>query len=404
MVVQTGAAAIPAAERLDLLDGLRGFALFGILLANIWYWVGWDFMGQPQMVAQAGAGWELGVRLFHKILIDGKFYTLFSLMFGIGFTLQLDRLEKRGAAGARVFRRRMLVLLAIGLIHCCVVWAGDILSLYASLGLLLPLFRHVRERTLLWLSVLLLLSPLALKPLFAMLGWEPWAFFGMLGHQVVAAIDPHPSASMLAQYQRADWPGWLAFEASGLPHRIAHLLGVWRIPKVLGIMLLGMVAGRRVIDGTLLADRALLRKLCWGGLLIGVPFTVAYAIDPQADQDGWAAIIGTAPQGIAYAAGFALLWPHAQGLLRPLVPVGRMALTNYLTHSAIGFWFAGPFLGLVGHVPPWTFYPLALAIYAGQIVFSKAWLAGHEQGPMERLWRIGTYGRRATAARAAAMP
>ncbi|MDE2405879.1 MAG: DUF418 domain-containing protein [Sphingomonadales bacterium] len=389
----TAAAAIPPSQRLDLLDGLRGFALLGILLANIWYWVGWDFMTQAQMIAQVGPDWERGVRLFHRIVIDGKFYTLFSLMFGIGFTLQLDRLERRGAAGARVFRRRMLVLLAIGLVHMSLIWAGDILTLYAALGLLLPLFRHARERTLLLLAAALLLSPLLLAPLFDALGWAPWRWFYRLAEAVGCRIDAHCTPDPLAQFQRPDWTGFLAFTAEGLPSRIAMLLEVWRLPKVLGIMLLGMAAGRRVIDGTLLADRALLRRLFVGGLVIGLPFTLLYALAPAEGQQGWAAVIGTAPQGIAYAAGFALLWPRAQGLLRPLVPVGRMALTSYLTHSAIGFFFAGRFLGLAGHLPPWDFYPLALAIFAGQLLFSRWWLAHHEQGPMERLWRIGTYGR-----------
>ncbi|RYE03364.1 MAG: DUF418 domain-containing protein, partial [Sphingomonadales bacterium] len=130
------AAPVSATERMDLLDGLRGFALLGILLANIDYWSGWLFLTPDQAAALAGGTQAHVQHVLHKLLIDGKFYTIFSLLFGLGFTLQLSRLEKRGADGVAIFRRRLLALLAIGLVHLWLIWDGDILTLYALLGLL----------------------------------------------------------------------------------------------------------------------------------------------------------------------------------------------------------------------------------------------------------------------------
>jgi hypothetical protein len=115
-------AATARAERIELLDALRGFALFGILLANMLYWSGWGVMTQEQRVAFAGADAVAWQYRFHHLLVDGKFYTIFSLLFGLGFAVQIARLSARGIEGLRVYRRRVLVLLGIGLVHSWLIW------------------------------------------------------------------------------------------------------------------------------------------------------------------------------------------------------------------------------------------------------------------------------------------
>jgi uncharacterized protein len=386
------AAPVTAAERIDLLDGLRGFALFGILLANILYWSGWLFLPLDRAVAIAGAGQFAIDAFLHKLLIDGKFYTIFSLLFGIGFALQLSRLERRGADGVRIFRRRLLVLLAIGLVHLCLVWDGDILTLYALLGLCLPFFRKWSERRILLAGLGFLLLPLLGGPLFNALGWTPGALFYDLGNSIAEPQGLHfgGESDWLA---RPDWHSHFVWIASGSAYRVAMLLEWWRLPKVFGIMLIGMAMGRRLIEGRLLEDRKLLRRVCLWGMLIGLPLSLLYALDLKLGQDSVVAILGTAPLGFAYAAGFALLWPHAKWLA-VLAPPGRMALTNYLMQTLLGITiFYGIGFGLVNHLPPLGFYAVAVAIFAFQIVFSRWWLARHAQGPMEWLWRRGTYGR-----------
>ena len=94
-------AAAPARDRIALLDALRGFALFGILLANILYWAGWLFMSPEQKITLAGTRQVQVEHFVHQFLIDGKFYTLFSLLFGMGFALQLQRLEKTPVSAPR---------------------------------------------------------------------------------------------------------------------------------------------------------------------------------------------------------------------------------------------------------------------------------------------------------------
>ncbi|HEY0116862.1 MAG TPA: DUF418 domain-containing protein [Allosphingosinicella sp.] len=386
-------AAAPARDRIELLDALRGFALFGILLANILYWSGWIFLEEPQRVALAGEASTHAQHLFHLTLVDGKFYTLFSLLFGIGFSLQLARLQSRGVDGIRIFRRRLLVLLGIGLIHMVLIWDGDILTLYALLGLLLPWFRNWGDRHLLIAAVLLILSPIAGVALFEALGWQPHVAINGLGDSIGASLGGNPK-DPVGWLQRSDPQAFLAWVLGGWPYAIGTRIESWRIPKVLGIMLLGLVLGRRLAAGGLLDDRRLMWMALAGGLAVGLPFSLAYALTADATQTSLSSMLGTVPLALAFGAGFVLVWPRAKGMLGLLAYPGRMALTNYLMHSLLGILlFYGIGFGLIGRLPPAGFYPIALAILAAQVVFSRLWLARFDQGPMEALWRRLTYGR-----------
>lgn len=390
-------AATGRAERIEVLDALRGFALLGILLANILYWSGWVIMTEDQRISFAGAEAVAWQYRFHHLLIDGKFYTIFSLLFGVGFALQIGRLSARGVQGLRVCRRRVLVLLAIGLVHSWLIWDGDILTLYALLGLALPFFYGWRERSLLIASGLLIfVVPFAGIWLFSRLGWAPHRHLYALSFSIAESLgaDTAPEKA-LDWFRRDDLSGWASWALSGTPYSWAARLETWRIPKVLGIMLLGLAIGRRLAAGGLLEDRVLLRRVAAAGAAIGLPASLAYALLPAQGQADWPSLIGTVPLALAYAAGFVLAWQWARPVLRHLAPVGRMALTNYLTHSMIGLiFFYGIGFGLAGTLRPLSFYGAALLLFAGQILFSRWWLARHEQGPAEAFWRFATYGRK----------
>lgn len=393
--VRTGALpAAPTADRIVAVDALRGFALLGILLANLNYWSGWIFMSRPERVALAGAQGAALANLLDKALIDGKFYTLFSLLFGVGFSLQLASLERRGADALRLFRRRLGVLLGFGLIHLVFVWDGDILTLYAVLGFTLPWFRRASERTLLMLGAALLLLPVPGVWLFKAQGWAPQATFVALSEWIARQLGGTPGQE-LAWLRRTDLAGFISWTLSGWPYRLVTILESWRLPKVLGIMLVGMVVGRRLSAGTLLEDRRLLWGVLLGGLALGVPASMAYALDEEAGQASVAAVLGTAPLGFAYATAFLLAWRWAAPGLRVLAAPGRMALTNYLLHTALGIGlFYGIGAGQVGHLAPLGVLAIGLAIYAGQVLGSNVWLRHFPSGPMEALWRRLTYGPR----------
>ena len=383
---------VTKSERVELLDALRGFALFGILLANILYWSGWIFLQSEQRRALAGSDGVALQYLFHHGFVDGKFYTIFSLLFGIGFSLQLRRLEDRDLDGPRVFRRRLLILLAIGLIHMVLVWDGDILTFYALIGLLLPLFRRWEDRSLLLAAaILIFLVPWFGHMVFEALGWRPHEAVADFGNRIFAALGGNP-ADPIGWMRRTDPYAFFAWVMGGWPFAISTRLESWRIPKLLGIMLLGLLLGRRLADGKLLNDRRLLWWTFGVGLTVGLPLSLAYGLIPNLGQMSIPSLIGTVPLALAYAAGFALAWPRWSGALRVFAAPGRMALTNYLLQTLLGIGiFYGVGLGLVGRVPPLGIYVIAVLVFALQMAFSHWWLARRAQGPMERLWRTLTY-------------
>ena len=230
------AAATGRAERIELLDALRGFALFGILLANILYWSGWGLMTEEQQIAFAARRPPRGEYRFHHLLVDGKFYTIFSLLFGAGFALQIARLSARGLEGLRIYRRRVLVLLGIGLVHSWLVWDGDILTLYALLGLVLPFFHKWSERSLLIAAaVLIFIVPILGIWLFAQLGWAPHQHLFALSNSIAESLGANTAPeNALAWLRRDDLAGWASWQLSGTPYSWAFRLESWAFPRFWG--------------------------------------------------------------------------------------------------------------------------------------------------------------------------
>lgn len=406
---ETSAKGLPApnVDRFEILDALRGFALLGVLLANILGFCGWYDLSHEQRVALSS---ETGVRVWsflHHAFIDGRFYSLFSLMFGIGFAVILARLSRRNATEAlTIFRRRLWVLLGIGMVHLCLIWFGDILVLYSLLGFVLVACRRLSDRALLIGAAALVLFPIlgyALTWAAQVRLYEPFYDFGMYLDQALS-----PEHSKLSGLERVRLEGWAAFmewTLPGPPFRVGDLLQSWRLPKVMGIFMLGLWVGRRLVAGTLLNDRALLTRVCTVGFLVGLPAGVLLGAMPDQrggppNMDGLQATVlyalAVVPMALAYASGFVLLWQAGgERWLRQFAPVGRMALTNYLSQTILCTTiFYGIGFGLFGRLAPWQVVATALSIYAGQWLFSRWWLGRYAFGPMEWLWRSLTYRRR----------
>ena len=142
------AAPTPSSDRLPLLDATRGVALLGIFTLNLAPLSGFVFMKPEEMSALPTAAVDLPAALVILWLGYGKFYSLFSLLFGIGFALQIDSAARDSDQRLRRFRRRLLVLLAIGFVHLTFIWEGDILALYALVGFALIPLRRLSQRAL----------------------------------------------------------------------------------------------------------------------------------------------------------------------------------------------------------------------------------------------------------------
>ena len=201
--------AIPVSlnERADILDVLRGFALLGVMLDNLFGFTGWGFLTQTQREGLSTWPADGVAGLLELTFINGKFYSLFSLLFGIGFSIILIRNEQRGLNPLIIFYRRLFILLLIGAAHLFLLWEGDILFLYALIGLLLPLFRKCSDRTLLILAGILILSPLLIDCVYILFN----AKSGDVLEKLAISIDKKngiPTDSTYANYLFKSEIGW----------------------------------------------------------------------------------------------------------------------------------------------------------------------------------------------------
>src|SRR5213082_1225387 len=146
-------------ERIEILDVLRGLAVCGILVGNMQWFSGYGMM--PPVIARQSPFADQVTHFLVHCFVEGKFYSIFSFLFGFGFALQIARAEERGDSRASLFKRRLFWLLVIGLMHGALLWAGDILSVYAWMGFLLILFRRKTDGALLKWALILIVIPMS---------------------------------------------------------------------------------------------------------------------------------------------------------------------------------------------------------------------------------------------------
>jgi uncharacterized protein len=398
-------------ERAALVDSLRGFALFGVCLANILTAFSfWDQTGTGTLRPKYLLPTDHAAAFLTRMFVDGKFYSLFSLLFGLGFALQLQRAEQRQGDALPTYRRRLRVLMAIGLAHILLLWPGDILLFYALMGLVLIRVRHLSDTRLIrWAAACVLLPILFYLPTMINQALTPATPLYILMFAVVKVVHidiQSPSVIPDLALSR-HWLDVARLNFAGLFFRYADLVFIGRPFKVFAMFLVGLLVGRHRVWERLEDFAPLLRRIALGGWGLGLPMCalLAWWQQPETYYTGsWHGVVettfyslGVAPLALGYAATFALLWRHPgwRRVLGLLAPTGRMALTNYLMQTVIGLTiFYGVGFGLGGRVGATWFIPLALAILAGQTLFSSWWLARFRFGPMEWLWRSLTYRRR----------
>ena len=160
-------APISITERIEIVDVLRGLAIGGIFVGNMQWFSGYGFM--PDAIAAQSPFADQAARFLVHVFIEGKFYSIFSFLFGFGFALQISRAADRGDTQATVFKRRLFWLLIIGVIHAFLLWSGDILSVYALMGFVLLLFRKKATESLPKWIFGLIIAPIAVYVIFLVL-------------------------------------------------------------------------------------------------------------------------------------------------------------------------------------------------------------------------------------------
>lgn len=400
-------APVKANEREIFMDVLRGFAILGIFIANLngfsWYREGLPASG-PYLLPQA----DRSMSFLHHMFIEGKFYSIFSLLFGWGIALQFKRAAANDINALPTVRRRLLFMLLLGAAHL-LIWPGDIVFFYGLLAFLLLPLRKFSNKVLLITGVILVLSPILLywlKMTWPVLNY-PSELLINTGIKVDSAITNIKSEEeFLGLMKTGNWFDQLKMNISGFFFRYQYLIFVSRVPKVLGMFLIGYVLGRSDFYKNIAQHRKLIYTIIIAGLLIGLPanyFLAKQMQDHMGDyfglkMNGWyqtiAYALGVAPLALAYVGLFMLSFQTVVGkkILAVFAPAGKMAFSNYIMQSLIGnYVFLGAGLGYMWKVGPVYYTIFGVLVFIGQIIISTAWLKYFNYGPVEWLWRSATY-------------
>lgn len=363
-------------SRLSEIDALRGFALGGVVISNVVSASGFNPFAYPELVAGTG-----NMIVFQGILmlgIAGRFMGLFSLLFGIGFALMLQRATARGEPFAGRYFRRTVALFGIGIISQ-VLGNGDVLHLYALMAMVLLLFRNASDRTL----IIAAIASLFVGGISGTV--QPYLYQYLPSPRGLAAQE-------LVVRQSGDLVALIQF-------RFAHLFArMW--PSLLGsnyltLFFAGVLIVRSGVLAQLSTHRRTLRRVFWSSVVL-FPLAVAFSrlvVSPLgAWQPPFAMLAGVA----LYTSGFLLLWARggmAQRLLSVLAPAGRMALTWYLSVPIVG-WLVFDITGSVSRVDALTGTAIGAGLFAAMVLSSHWWLGHFVNGPVEWIWRAVTYGPR----------
>lgn len=393
-------ASSPSNSRAAVLDGLRGFALLGIVIIN-----SMTIFAVPGAIPDFSFPLPAVDRLLQDavlLLVESKFFTLFSLLFGIGFAIQLNSAERQNAAFLPRISRRFAALFVFGCLHIAFFWDGDILLIYAVTGLLLVAMRRISDRAIRRWVVSLLAVPGAL--VLAIFIFSIVGRFDSNLNTLLAGTDREIAQSFSNLV--ASQPAIFASFMDAIPLRISSYSEVLpllmsRIPTVLAMFLIGLYVGRKKIYLDLESWVPVLRK--WRSVGLGFGFGLASAVLISTKtlpatsalvaliEDQY--IVGPLA-AIGLACGFALLYLRAakSKTFEAFARVGRMALTNYLMQSVVLTFLAyGWGLGLATKVSGFGVLAIAFFLFLAQSVASSLWLRVFAFGPMEWIWRSLTY-------------
>jgi len=385
-------------ERIQFIDVLRGMALFGILAANMRaFFAPLDTYDNIHVLFHSRA--DVAAQFLIDFLFQGKFISIFSFLFGMGFAIQLSRAEARGVKFLSFYPRRLLALAIFGIIHGILIWAGDILLTYAITGAILLLFRNKQQKTLLWWAGGLFSIPIVVGSTFLSLYYTRFRphFMNpkpadMTKIYAIIQIYAHGTVHQILKQNWVEWKGFL----------IAQLFSIYAV----GLFLLGMWVWRSGIVQRLPEYRPVLKRVCAWCIPIGLIFNFFGAYENAVVPDGkftfalavssMVHFLGAHVLAAGYISGLALIFLNVnlRRFIAPFAAVGRIALTDYLMQSVLcTLFFYHYTTGLYGRVGPAMALIPTVVLYSAQVVFSNWWLRHYRFGPMEWLWRGLTYGK-----------
>lgn len=401
----------PMAEsgRKGVLDFLRGVALLGILLVNM------AFFSTPifSLLSMDAALWDdLPNRVVRGgiwFFLEGKFYPMFSLLFGVGFYFYLQKGADSVGKVLAVWRMRLLYLLIFGLLHAFLLWYGDILIVYSLTGFALAWFARSSNKALLIWAVVFLLFPVVV--ITGLVGLMQLAMhIPEVSHQFSAAMESQSqqiayyTQKAIDVYSSGSYGDIFRMRLLEFSQSVTQFLFI--IPPLLALFITGFYLARKRVFHDLDQGLKVLKKVFWWALPVALGMNFLYLWfmmhgGGMGDFFNWSyalvftgVMIGGPAMTLVYVYLLSLIYHrgYCKSLTGMIANTGRMAFTNYLTQSIIctTIFYAYGF-GLYGKVNYWQGLLLAIVIYAVQVVWSKYWLRHFRFGPLEWLWRSLTY-------------
>ncbi|MGH1494059.1 MAG: DUF418 domain-containing protein [Acidimicrobiales bacterium] len=389
MAAQQLSGPLVPSQRIDALDIVRGFALFGVLMLNMLDFAGPVASADPWAVSVAW--WDRAAELAIRVLGEAAFYTVFSFLFGLGFALQFERALGRGERFTWRFVSRLSVLAVFGLAHGFLIWNGDILFQYSMAGAFLLLFARVTSQAAPRWALGFAVFTLSVASL-------------LFGVAMLSEFEPETAANAASEISFYSQSGFGTIASDHLDGWVEHVLVTAAgIPWFLALFLVGLWAVRSGKLANWRNERPFLLSVLRVSIPVaivakgGLALFIIFGLDAYAVSAGLvlSVFVGGPALGATYVCLLLLaLRRVADGshVLRHLAPVGRMALTNYLMQSiAAVLFFYGYGLGYYGRFGVATTLGFTVLFFAAQMVFSRLWLSRFEFGPMEWVWRMLTY-------------
>ncbi|PEA55782.1 hypothetical protein CON64_03845 [Bacillus pseudomycoides] len=369
-------------ERIHSIDIIRGIAIFGIFLVN------WPMLAgvDSRDLTTVYEGFDRYIRLFYDLFVQTKFYTIFSFLFGLGFYIFMKRAEEKTPRAKLLFIRRLLILFLFGFLHYVLLWDGDILHNYAIAGFVLLFFYKRQPKTLLiWALILLSIWELLVLLMNLAILFTPPETLGAFSAPVIPLLD----WSLQVQDR---FSVFYSEEISG---------SLIMLPETVGLFLLGLYAGKKEMFRRVNEIDTKLKKWqiitffatlpTWGIIItyftmndLYVPFSMIAFIT-----------LSGKTLFIFYIFTLMRLLQHTkwQNIFRPFQYVGRMALTNYISQTIVTLFVFGLLFKANIVFPLWGGTLFCIGFYTIQIFISRWWLSYYQYGPLEYIWRLGTYGK-----------
>lgn len=385
---------IQSKKRIDLLDIYRGFAILGIFVVNIFI-MNSTFLNQDEFAKQWTSNLDVISKEILKLFFYTKFFPIFSLLFGLGISMQAVKFLEKNELSFSFFARRMFILFLIGIFHILFLWSGDVLNLYAIIGIFTTLMIKKSNKTILTLSVIFLLFPFydqLFEYTFNVINFKPESY-----------LKDYTGASVNEIIRNGTYKQGVNLRVLEYFSNTPMLFG-FLAPIAISMFLLGLYLGKNKIHQSL---DVFIKKIT-KPILIVTLFTNIYRVlflfflvkheifSFEIYRQIFIKLMALSDVAMGLFYLWVIGWVYFntkwKKLLLPLKYAGRMALTNYIMQSFIGLiLFSSIGFSLYETLSPSYALLTAFIVFILQVILSKIWLTYFQFGSIEWIWRCLTY-------------